>query len=116
MFVMKRVKNIFADIPEQLPQEMVEEIASGEQVRIERIVSKGHASPPGFWYDQQSDEWVILLEGAARLRFADCEKPVSLKSGDHIFIPAHSRHRVEWTHPDQQTIWLAVFCGQKNSG
>lgn len=113
MTVMTRVNNIFTGIPEQLPQELIEEIASGEQVRIERIVSKGHASDPGFWYDQESDEWVILLQGAARLRFADCEKPVSLKSGDYIFIPAHSRHRVEWTHPDQQTIWLAVWPGKE---
>jgi len=108
---MNRVKNIFAEIPEQLPQELVEEIAAGEQVRVERIVSKGHISSPDFWYDQHSDEWVILFAGAARLRFADCEEPVLLKSGDHIFIPAHSRHRVEWTHPDQPTIWLAVFIG-----
>jgi cupin 2 domain-containing protein len=109
---MRRVKNIFSEIPEQLPEELVEEIIDGTQFRIERIVSNGHVSPPGFWYDQQSDEWVILLKGAARLRFADCEKPVSLKSGDHMFIPAHGRHRVEWTDPDQQTIWLAVWLGK----
>lgn len=108
---MRRVNNIYGGIPDRLPEELIEEIAGGDHVRIERIVSKGHASPPGFWYNQESDEWVILLEGAARLLFADCEKPVSLKPGDHIFIPAHSKHRLEWTHPDQQTIWLAVFIG-----
>ena len=106
---MNRVKNIFAEIPEQLPQELIEEIACGEQVRIERIVSKGHVSPPGFWYDQEDDEWVILLAGEARLLFEDGDKPVSLRSGDHMLIPAHSRHRVIWTHPDQRTIWLAVW-------
>ena len=108
---MRRVNSIYSGIPDQLPKELIEEIAGGDHVRIERIVSKGHASPPDFWYDQECDEWVILLAGAARLLFADGEKPVSLKSGDHIFIPAHSKHRVEWTHPDQQTIWLAVFIG-----
>jgi len=106
---MNRVKNIFAEIPEQLPQELIEEMARGEQVRIERIVSKGHASSPGFWYDQEDDEWVILLAGEARLLFEDGDKLVSLRSGDHMLIPAHSRHRVIWTHPDQQTIWLAVW-------
>jgi len=108
---MRRVNNIYGGIPDQLPQELVEQIAGGAHVRIERIVSKGHASPPGFWYDQENDEWVMLLEGAARLLFADGNPPISLKSGDHMFIPAHSRHRVEWTHPDQKTIWLAVFIG-----
>lgn len=106
---MSKVENIYSGIPELLPEELIEEIAGGDHVRIERIVSKGHISPPDFWYDQQSDEWVILLSGAARLLFADSEKPVSLKAGDHLFIPAHRKHRVEWTHPDQPTIWLAVW-------
>jgi len=108
---MRKINNIYSGIPDQLPEELVEQITDGTHVRIERIVSKGHVSPPDFWYDQESDEWVILLAGAARLLFADCEQPVALKPGDHMLIPAHSRHRVEWTHPDQQTIWLAVFIG-----
>ncbi len=110
---MKKVNNIYAGIPEHLPEELIEEISGGKQFRVERIVSKGHASAPGFWYEQDSDEWVILLAGAARLLFADCDKPVSLEAGDYLLIPAMSRHRVEWTHPDQPTIWLAVWPGSE---
>jgi len=111
MSAMRELSNIFGKIPDRLPEELVEEIVGNEHVHIERIVSRGHVSPPDFWYDQERDEWVMLLAGAARLLFADCEQPVALKPGDHMLIPAHSRHRVEWTHPDQQTIWLAVFIG-----
>jgi cupin 2 domain-containing protein len=75
-------------------------------VRIERIVSHGHSSPPDFWYDQQQAEWVVVLKGAARIEFAD--RMVEMRSGDFVAIPAHTRHRVDWTTPDQPTIWLAV--------
>ena len=73
-------------------------------VRIERIVSHGQASPPGFWYDQEQDEWVMLLRGAATLCFDDGS--LDMKAGDHLHIPRHRRHRVEWTSHD--AIWLAV--------
>jgi cupin 2 domain-containing protein len=76
-------------------------------VRIERIVSHGHASPGGFWYDQDRHEWVVVLTGAARLRFDD--DIVELKPGDFATIPAHTKHRVEWTTPDEPTVWLAVL-------
>jgi cupin 2 domain-containing protein len=105
--------NVFSEIPKQLANELVEEIACAEGVRIERIISTGHASPPGFWYEQDSDEWVLLLKGAARLLFEDDATPVSLAPGDHLLIPARRRHRVEWTHPDQPTIWLAVWPGKE---
>ena len=78
------------------------------QVRIERIVSTGQASPPGFWYDQDWGEWVVLLSGAARLRLAEEAEARRLAPGDWVDIPAHCRHRVEWTDPDQPTVWLAV--------
>jgi cupin 2 domain-containing protein len=74
---------------------------------MERIVSQGHTSPPGFWYDQASTEWVILLQGAARLKFEDSSE-LELRPGDFIEIPKHRRHRVEWTDVQQQTIWLAI--------
>ena len=78
-------------------------------LRIERIVSLGRASPPGFWYDQEEGEWVVLLAGAAQLRFADEAAPRRLLPGDWLDIAAHRRHRVEWTDPAVPTVWLAVF-------
>jgi cupin 2 domain-containing protein len=76
-------------------------------LKIERIVSTGQSSPPGFWYDQPHGEWVMVLRGEARLAFEDASA-VSLKAGDFVDIAPHRRHRVEWTHPQEQTIWLAV--------
>ncbi|MCM8613438.1 cupin [Accumulibacter sp.] len=80
---------------------------------IERIVSSGQASPPGFWYDQPEAEWVLLLQGEALLRFADEDEARRLQAGDWLDIAAHRRHRVEWTAPDRLTIWLAVFYGDE---
>ncbi len=100
------MSNLYADIPGELPAELVEVLARGNGVRIERIVSRGHVSPDGFWYNQDDVEWVVLLTGAARLRFEDRE--VELGTGDYLHIPAHRRHRVEWTSPDEPTVWLAV--------
>ena len=101
-------QNIFSDIPPHLPEEFVEEILDRSALRIERILSRGHASPEGFWYDQEHNEWVILLSGSACLSFEGEEDVIVLKPGDHIDIPAHVRHRVEWTSPEQDTVWLAV--------
>ena len=101
--------NLFSDISTDLPQEITETLLDAESVRIERIVSHGHASPQDFWYDQDQHEWVVLLKGAAKLRFEN--ETVEMKPGDYINIPAHKRHRVEWTTPDEPTIWLAVFYG-----
>lgn len=101
--------NIFADIPAALPEELIETLKETVNVRIERIVSLGHASPPGFWYDQPQHEWVILLQGAARLRIEGEEQAVEMTPGSFVDIPAHKRHRVEWTDPVQVTVWLAVF-------
>ena len=101
------MKNLFADLPAHLPEELIQTLLSTPQVRIERIVSQGHVSPPGFWYDQDEHEWVLLIQGAARLRFDD--EVVELKPGDFLNIPAHRKHRVEWTSPDELTIWLAIY-------
>jgi cupin 2 domain-containing protein len=102
--------NIFADLPAAgcSEGEQVREILGRAGLRIERIVSTGHASPPGFWYDQLWDEWVMVLSGAARLRFENEADSRPLAAGDHVFIPAQARHRVDWTSPDQPTVWLAV--------
>jgi cupin 2 domain-containing protein len=103
-----RTGNVFSDVPEPLPEEVFEEIAATEGCRIERIISKGHGSPGHFWYDQDQNEWVILLQGRAALRFDGMRDLVELGPGDYVKIPAHKRHRVEWTDSEQPTIWLAV--------
>ncbi len=95
--------------------EVTETLEENEHVRIERIVSGGHSSPPGFWYDQDEHEWVMLLHGEARLLFEGDTEPLLLKPGDHVNIPAHRRHRVEWTTPHEPTVWLAVFSRDSTS-
>jgi cupin 2 domain-containing protein len=95
-------------VPGHVAEELVTVLAEGRHVRIERIVSTGHASPDGFWYDQDDHEWVILLKGEAKVSFEDAEA-IHLKPGDHVLIPAHRKHRVAWTKPNESTIWLAVF-------
>ena len=101
--------NLFADLPANLHDELVEVLAEAPDVRIERIVSTGHASPHGFWYDQRQAEWVVVLKGEAKLLFEGDTASVHMKPGDHILIPAGRRHRVEWTSDDEPTLWLAVF-------
>ena len=103
------VGNLFADIPQQMPEELLSILVESANVRIERIVSHGHATPEGFWYDQSQAEGVMLVKGAARLRFED--EVIEMTPGNFINIPAHRKHRVEWTTPDEPTIWLAVFYG-----
>lgn len=83
-------------------------LAQSAAARLERIVSVGHATPPGEWYDQDTNEWVVVLRGAAILRFEDEPAPRRLAPGDWLDIPAHRRHRVEWTEPGEPTIWLAL--------
>ena len=100
--------NLFADIPEELPDEYLDTLLDTPAFKLERIVSKGHATPAGQWYDQAEDEWVLLLKGAAVLRIEDRADTVALEPGDHIHLPAHCRHRVEWTPPGKETIWLAL--------
>ncbi len=102
------IDNLFA-APNVLPQELVDVLfCSAGPARVERIVSQGHASPPGFWYDQAEHEWVALLQGEAALEL-EGEPPLVLRPGDHCFLPAHVRHRIIWTAPDGITVWLAVF-------
>jgi cupin 2 domain-containing protein len=105
---MNPVENIFADMPDSQKDEQIEVILQVPGLRIERIVSSGQSSPDGFWYDQDDNEWVLLLKGSAGLRFEGREDILALKPGDHIRIDRHQKHRVEWTHPDQETVWLAV--------
>lgn len=100
--------NLLDPLPDARAAEVVEALLSRGGVRIERITSHGQASPPGFWYDEPQGEWVLLLKGAALLRFEDEAAPCRLGPGDFLDIAAHRRHRVEWTAPDEPTVWLAV--------
>ena len=100
-------RSLFDDVPAELPKELFTVLTEGEGVRIERIVSDGHASPEGFWYDQDQSEWVLLVSGSAVLAVDD--RTVELNPGDHLLIPAHQRHRIESTSETEKTIWLAVF-------
>ena len=107
---MKRpvVTNILRPFDVRPAAEVFERIASGPDFLFERIVSFGHATPPGVWYDQPRDEWVVLVTGAARLRFESSDEAVEVGPGDALLIPAHCRHRVEWTQPGRETVWLAL--------
>ena len=100
--------NIFEDIPAALSREIFQTIITNDKLKIERIVSRGHSSPDDFWYDQSENEWVMVLQGGARLKFRENDEIVELYPGDHLNIPSHIQHRVEWTDPDKETIWLAV--------
>ena len=99
--------NIF-DLPSSLPnKELFESLVSADNILIERIISTGQTTPPGEWYDQDKDEWVILLQGEAVLAYADGSQ-IKLTAGDYLFIPAHQKHRVEYTSSEPPCIWLAV--------
>lgn len=102
------INNIFSDIAPSAREEQVVEVLTRTGIRIERIVSNGQASPPGFWYEQPQAEWVLLLQGEAQLRFEDEPAPRVLKPGDFVEIAPRRRHRVEFTHPHLPTVWLAV--------
>jgi cupin 2 domain-containing protein len=100
--------NLLSPLPDANSAERVDALLTRPGLRIERIVSRGQASPPGFWYDQGEGEWVLLLAGAARLRFADESEARLLGPGDWLDIAPRRRHRVDWTDPMVPTVWLAV--------
>ena len=106
--------NLFAGLASGATDEKFDLLAQSPGVRIERIVSTGQASPPGFWYDQAEDEFVVLLSGSARLRLEQAPQAIDLKPGDWIVIPAHCRHRVEFTQADPPTVWLV--CHRRQEG
>lgn len=107
-----RTDNLFNGIPAILQSELFQTLAESGAVRIERIVSDGHATPPGEWYNQDWDEWVLLVSGGAALMLDDDADPLILKPGDHVMIPAGCRHRVAQTDASQKTVWLAVHIGK----
>ncbi|NLW93529.1 MAG: phosphoribosylaminoimidazole carboxylase [Chlamydiae bacterium] len=105
-----RISNIFSNIPANTASEIVERVVRSSAVTIERIISpRGYASPEGFWYDGTRNEWVLVLQGGAGILFEGESSPRLLSVGDQLVIPAHARHRVEWTDPDRETVWLAVY-------
>jgi cupin 2 domain-containing protein len=101
--------NLLADLPTSLPDELVQTLLTTPHVRIERIISHGHCSPDDSWYDQEQNEWVLLIAGAARLQFEN--EAVEMTPGSYVTIVAHRRHRVQWTSTSEPTIWLAIHYG-----
>ena len=106
-------RNLLNDIPSPLPTELFQDLVSTNHLRIERILSHGHHTVPGEWYDQDEHEWILVVQGEASLLFIDPQTQqqqlVQLGPGARINIPARQKHRVEWTHPDMTTVWLCVF-------
>lgn len=100
--------NLLKDLPANLPEELFETLLTAGNVRIERIISTGHCSPPDFWYEQEEAEWVLVLQGETVLQI-EGTGPVSMRAGDHQFLPPHCRHRIDWTTPEMPTVWLAIF-------
>ena len=101
-------KNLFEMIPHELQEEQIIALLSAPNIRIERIVSMGHATAGDTWYDQDRAEWVLLLRGSAGLIFEGDSEPVLLEPGSYVHIAAHRRHRVAWTDKSAPTIWLAI--------
>jgi cupin 2 domain-containing protein len=101
-------QNLFSSLPDIVPEEICETLLQTDHCTLVRIISAGQATPPGEWYDQDTHEWVIVLSGSAGLRFAEEPGLLVLQPGDYVHIPAHQRHRVEWTDPHQKTVWLAL--------
>lgn len=99
--------NFYENINLELPEEIIESIHTGNNIRIERIISKGNISPEGFWYEQEENEWIILISGSAEIQFENLF--IKLLPGDYILIPAYEKHRVSYTDKEQLTLWLAVF-------
>ena len=100
--------NLLTEIPGDIPEEIFQTLIQTDNIKIERIISHGQSSPEDFWYDQKENEWVVLLQGHACIAFKDGKK-VELHSGDYVNIPAHIKHRVEYTHQEQVTVWLVIF-------
>ena len=101
-------RSLFDNIPVELPDELIEVLVQSGDVRVERILSRGHSSPDDFWYDQKTDEFVLLLKGRAGLALEGADEVIIMEAGDYVEIKSHVRHRIEWTAADEDTVWLAV--------
>jgi cupin 2 domain-containing protein len=102
------LNHIFSGIPELMKDEIFENLLETDHFRLERIVSSGQSTSSGEWYDQDANEWVILLSGSASLLFEGQTEELILYPGDYVHIPAHRRHRVKWTDKNQKTVWLTL--------
>ena len=100
--------NLLSSLPDARTAEQTETLLTRPGMRVERIVSLGQTSPPGFWYDQAEGEWVLVVAGAAKLRFADEPEARLLRPGDWLDIAPHRRHRIDWTDPATPTVWLTI--------
>lgn len=101
--------NLFTDLADSIREEDFSTLLATRHIKLVRIVSTGQATPEGEWHDQDKAEWVVLLRGCAGLRFEDEAEIRILRPGDFIDIPAHRRHRVEWTDASEPTVWLALY-------
>jgi cupin 2 domain-containing protein len=101
--------NLYSFDAQHGDEERIDVLVTGQRLNVERIVSMGHASPEGFWYDDSRAEWVVLLSGAAALEFEDDSTLHDMRPGDYVLIEPHCRHRVAWTHAEEQTVWLAIY-------
>jgi len=99
--------NIFDSLPDSTANEVFDLLVENEHIKIERIVSNGHSSPESGWYDQNKDEWVLVVKGEATISLEDGQS-LNLKAGSHLYIPAHTKHKVTWTTETTETIWIAV--------
>ncbi len=111
-----KANSLFGSLPEQLSEEVFETLISRPGIRLERILSKGQITPEGMWYDQPADEWVMLLQGSAWLHIEGQNDRVHMQAGDSLWLPAHCRHRVEWTDPNEVCIWLALHLATEERG
>ncbi|WP_263079417.1 cupin domain-containing protein [Endozoicomonas sp. Mp262] len=102
------MNNIFESIPTEIPNEIFTDLVTGENIRVERILSKGQTSPENGWYDQDENEWVMVLKGEGTITFDDGHN-ICLQEGDFITIPKHKKHKVSRTDPNHVTVWLAIF-------
>jgi len=102
------IKNIFQDIPQGLSEELIETLSESKDVKVERIVSQGQKTESNTWYNQDKNEFILLVQGEAKLEFEEKEENIHLKPGDYLVIPAHKKHRVEWTPSKEDTVWLTV--------
>ncbi|MDP7638693.1 MAG: cupin domain-containing protein [Candidatus Hydrogenedentes bacterium] len=100
--------NIFNSIRQFQDEEFSESLLHAKGFRLERIISTGQRTPNGEWLNEDLDEWVVMLTGKAYLSFGDSNEIIDLKPGDYLNIPAHRRHRVEWTDPSEATVWLTI--------
>lgn len=99
--------NIFDAIPRKLDDELCNVLLQHGDLKIERIVSKGHVTPESGWYEQDHNEWVIVVKGEAILALENSNQ-IHLTEGAYYNLPAYTKHKVSWTHPDRETVWLAV--------